>query len=182
MHTPLHMPKTLDVLKKACLVWLKKLQDVQQIARLKQQRVLSSTLYITHKDFLRKLYVFICYMIGSVVKIVLYLQFLYTKDDRLWQIKKKHGWWNNSFSDCNWTPTHNHLVHKQTLNDWVFIYELSGCGFESSYSHLNFRFRTCFEQGVPWHSGNYIVWIHSEMHTWHDKNIQSFFRCLYLLP
>ena len=25
----------------------------------------------------------------------------------------------------------------------------------------------------PWYSGNYRVWIHSETHTWHDKNIQS---------
>ena len=95
-----------------------------------------------------------------------------------------------SLSDCNWTRTHNHLVHKRTLNylaklakwlscvvstylygafncmflscrvrvsewihtlylpellarsrreiwsGWVFVYELSGCGFESSCSHL----------------------------------------------
>ena len=34
-------------------------------------------------------------------------------------------------SDCNLTRTHNHLVHKRTL------------------SHLNIRFRACFEQGVP---------------------------------
>ena len=38
------------------------------------------------------------------------------------------------------------------------IYELSGSGFESICYHLNFRFRACFEQGVPWHSGNYRVW------------------------
>ena len=31
----------------------------------------------------------------------------------------------------------------------VFVYELSGCGFESSCSHFTFRFRACFEQGVP---------------------------------
>ena len=43
----------------------------------------------------------------------------------------------------------------------MFFYKLSGCGFESSCSHLNFRFRACFE------------WIHSETRTWHDKNIQS---------
>ena len=55
----------------------------------------------------------------------------------------------------------------------MFVYELNGCGFESRCSHLNFRFRACFKQGVPWHSGNYRVWIHSEMRTWHDKNIQS---------
>ena len=81
-------------------------------------------------------------------------------------------------SDCNWTGTQNHLVRKRTLrpiwpNGWVFIYELNGFGFESSCSHLNFRFHACFEQGIPWHSGNYRVWIHSETRTWHDKNIQS---------
>ena len=54
---------------------------------------------------------------------------------------------NNVFNvlsiDCIWTRTQNHLV------------------------------RACFEQGVPWHSGNYRVSIHSETRTWHDKNIQS---------
>ena len=58
------------------------------------------------------------------------------------------------------------------LNGWVFVYELSGCGFESSCSHLNFRFCACFEQGVSWHSGNYRVWIHSQRRAWHDKNMQ----------
>ena len=56
-------------------------------------------------------------------------------------------------------------------NGWVFDYKLSGSGFESSCSHLNFRICACFEQGVPWHSDNYRVWIHSETRTWHDKNI-----------
>ena len=55
----------------------------------------------------------------------------------------------------------------------MFVYELSGCGFESSCSHINFRLCSCFEQGVPWNSGNYRVWIHLETRTWHDKNIQS---------
>ena len=44
---------------------------------------------------------------------------------------------------------------------------------ESSCSHLNFRFDACFEQGVPWYSGNDKEWIHSETRTWHDKNMQS---------
>ena len=26
----------------------------------------------------------------------------------------------------------------------------------------------CFEQGVPWNSGNYRGWIYSETHMWHD--------------
>ena len=56
----------------------------------------------------------------------------------------------NSFSnsvslnnDCNWTQNQNHLVHKQTLNHldgWVFVYELSSSGFDSSCSHLNSDF------------------------------------------
>ena len=50
---------------------------------------------------------------------------------------------------------------------------LGGSGFESSCSHLNFRFHACFDQGVPWHSGSYGVWIHSGARTWHDNNIQS---------
>ena len=86
----------------------------------------------------------------------------------------------------------NHLKRPFWLNGRLFVYELSGCGFESFCSHLNFRFCTCFKQGVPWHSdnyrewihskmrmwhpwrsGNYRVWIHSETPMWHDKNIQS---------
>ena len=82
----------------------------------------------------------------------------------------------NQLNYCSWTRTNNHLVRKRTLSyldGWLFVYEISGCGFESSCSHSNFRFRACIEQGVPWHSGNYRVWIHSEMRKWHDKNIQS---------
>ena len=59
------------------------------------------------------------------------------------------------------------------LNGWVFVYKPSSCGFESCYSHLNFRYCAFFEQRVPWHSGNYGVQILSEMRTWHDKNLQS---------
>ena len=58
---------------------------------------------------------------------------------------------------------------------WVFNYELRGCGFESCCSYLNFRYCACFEQGVSWHSGNYRVWIHSKMSTWHDNKIQYLF-------
>ena len=60
-------------------------------------------------------------------------------------------------------------------NGWVFIYELNGSGFKSSCSHLNFRFRACFEQRVPWYSGNYRVWIHSENAyvTWQEHTFQE---------
>ena len=68
---------------------------------------------------------------------------------------------------------HSSIIWPVWLNGWVFVHELSGCEFESCCSHLNFGFRTCFDQGVPSHSGNYRVWIHSETRTWHDKNIRS---------
>ena len=59
--------------------------------------------------------------------------------------------------DCNGTQTHNHLLW---LHVWVFVYELSDCGFQSRSSYLYFRYCTCFEQGVPWHWGSYRVYIH----------------------
>ena len=34
------------------------------------------------------------------------------------------------------------------------------------------RYRACFEQGVPWHLGNYRVWIPSKTRTWYDNSIQ----------
>ena len=68
---------------------------------------------------------------------------------------------------------HSSIIWPVWLNCWIFVYELCGCGFESRCSHLNFRFRDCFEQGFHWHSGNCGVWIHSKTRTWHDKKIQS---------
>ena len=100
-------------------------------------------------------------------------------NDCYWYIKV------NIFSYCEGTRIYNHLFHKRTLNHlaklkiwpngWVFVYELSGCGFESRCNHLNFKCHAWFEQRVPWHSGKYRTWIHSEMHTWHNKKIQSIF-------
>ena len=75
----------------------------------------------------------------------------------------------------NGIQTHNHLVRKRTLNHFVKLAKWLTC-VVSTYLygiHLNFRYRACFEEGVPWHSGNYRVYIHSEMHTWHDNNMQG---------
>ena len=102
-------------------------------------------------------------------------------------LKTSHAWLDLLLSsDSNAIPTRNHLFHKRTLthlaklakylvwlNDWVFACKLSGCGFDSRRWHLSFRCCVCFEQDVPWHSGNYRVEIHSETRTWHDNNIQS---------
>ena len=68
---------------------------------------------------------------------------------------------------------HSSVIWPVWLNSLVFVYEQSSCGIEFRCSLLNFRYRACFEQRVPWDSGNYRVCIHSEMRTWHDKSIQS---------
>ena len=68
---------------------------------------------------------------------------------------------------------HSSIILSVSLNGWVFVYELSGYGFDSRCTHLNVRFGECFDQGVPWHSGNYRVWIRSKTRPWPDNNIQS---------
>ena len=68
---------------------------------------------------------------------------------------------------------HGSIICPVLSNSCVFLNELSGSGFESGCSHLNFRFCTCFQEGVPWDWGNYTVWIHSETRTLHDTNIHS---------
>ena len=62
------------------------------------------------------------------------------------------------------------------LNGWVFVYELSGCRFESRCSHLNFRFRACFEQGVLEiqaiiECGFTLKHVHDMIRTYNQKNI-----------
>ena len=91
-HTSAHAYNT----KKASLVWLKNLWGVRQLARLKQ-RFLYPTFYKIQRSYMKIMS--ISYFIDSVVKIALYLNFLYTKDNRLRQIKKKNEWWNICFSD-----------------------------------------------------------------------------------
>ena len=61
------------------------------------------------------------------------------------QVQRIRWNWNNY--DCNGTWTRS-LV---SFSRWVFIYELSGCGFESHCCHLNFRYHACFEEGFRWH-------------------------------
>ena len=84
------------MLKKARLVWLKKVQGVRQIARLKQQHFLSFVFYITQRSY-EKITCIVIWLVQWWK--LLYLHFLYTKDGRLWQIAKKHEWLSNRFSD-----------------------------------------------------------------------------------
>ena len=46
------------------------------------------------------------------------------------------------------------IIWSVWLNSWVFVYELSGCGFESSGSHLNYRFCVWFEERFLRNSSN----------------------------
>ena len=82
-------------------------------------------------------------------------------------------WLENTLKCTVQISTHNSsIIWPVWLNGWLFVYELNGSGFESSCSHLNFRFCACFAQGGPWHLGNCRVWIHFETRTWH-KNIKA---------
>ena len=91
----------------------------------------------------------------------MFLSFTYAfqSEFKLWNVKfpecqgtlarsRRKIW---SLSDFDWTRTHNHLVHKRTLNylakpfHKVFVYELSGCGFESSSTCHVDRFCTASE-------------------------------------
>ena len=40
---------------------------------------------------------------------------------------------------------HSSIIWPFWLNSWVFVYELSGYGFEFCCCHLNFRYRACFK-------------------------------------
>ena len=65
------------------------------------------------------------------------------------------------------------VIRSVLVNGWMFVYKLNWGGFKFCCTYLIFRFRECFVQGVSYYSGNYRVYIHSEVCTWYDKNIQS---------
>ena len=60
-----------------------------------------------------------------------------------------------------------------SLDKWLNFRSWNKCGLDKACSHLNFRLRASFRQGVNLHLGYYRVWIIPETRTWHDKNIQS---------
>ena len=54
--------------------------------------------------------------------------------------------------DCLFLSCHvrsYHVIWSVWLNGWVFVYKLSGFGFEFRCSHFNLRYCACLEQGVP---------------------------------
>ena len=66
---------------------------------------------------------------------------------------------------------HISVIWRFWLNGWLLVNKLGGFGFESRCIHLNFRYCTCVEKKVLWHSAKYRVRILSETRTRHDKNI-----------
>ena len=55
-------------------------------------------------------------------------------------------------------------------NGLVFVYELSGSGFESSCSYLNFRYRACFKffDERPYHKqASQLIWIETQLTCFH---------------
>ena len=89
----------------------------------------------------------------------------YSDNYIVWIHSQRRTWYDKKYSQMKRTDKnseHSSIIQPVWLNGWAFVYELSRSGFESSWSHLNLRFRACSEQGVPQHSGNYRVWIHSE--------------------
>ena len=88
-------------------------------------------------------------------------------------------------SDMTITYSQMHHTDKYSQHSsdivWVFVHQLSGCGFKTCCCNLKFRYCVCFEQGVPWHLSNYRVQFQSERHRWNDNNIQSHAQYRYVL-
>ena len=99
--------------------------------------------------------------------------------------QNRHAIW--SLSDCNRIQIHNQLVCKRTLNHlaklvwlngWVFVYELSGCGFKSYCSNLNFlniyqfsKFQVFRETNGPFPYSFVVNSLHLETNgSWFESN------------
>ena len=66
----------------------------------------------------------------------------------------KKAFEHNTICDSNGIQTCSHLVLKRTLNHFTKLVKWLTCVASTCLYgiHLNFRYRTCFEKGVPWHS------------------------------
>ena len=74
---------------------------------------------------------------------------------------------------------HSSIIWPVWLNSSVFVYELSGCRFKPRCSHLNFRFRVCFEQRVPFrrkHARHGLTWSRQACNL-----VESFFEWILVL-
>ena len=81
----------------------------------------------------------VCMFLSCHVRVAEWIHTLYLPECQRTPWSRREIW---TLSDFNWTWTHNHLVRKHSTiwpvwpNGRVLVYKLSGCGFESSCSHL----------------------------------------------
>ena len=79
---------------------------------------------------------------------------------------------------------HSSIILPVWPNGWVFVYQLNSCGFGSRCTHLNFRYRACFEQGILDIQAN--IECGFNLCTWHDNKVQSIgfviVKQIFLLP
>ena len=68
---------------------------------------------------------------------------------------------------------HSSIIWPVWLNDWVFVYKLSGCGFESHCSHLYSLVYNSFYQKGPL----FVYW--SSICTFQTIMEKSFFKCFF---
>ena len=85
-----------------------------QIARLKQQRFLSPAFFKIQRSY-EKNHVHLLFHWFSGENCIIFT-FLYTKNDRLRQIKKKHEWWNNRKGElCKKSNLKGNLIELSTF-------------------------------------------------------------------
>ena len=123
--------------KKACVVWLKKLQGVQQTAPLQQQGFSSFTFYKTQRSYEKIMCVYFLFHWFSGENC---LFLLYIKDNRL---QKKHEWWYYHFSNVFTYCFFFLLLKKETLTQ---VFSCEFCIFSKNFiddtiPSRNFKFQ-----------------------------------------
>ena len=78
----------------------------------------------------------------------------YRKSKHVCDLTKKHA------ANCTIEINTHLIIWLIWLNGWVFVYELSDCGFHSRCSHWTVLYRACFKQGVSSYTGAYRVQFH----------------------
>ena len=91
-----------------------------------------------YKTFLAEFFQQICKVCVFLSSNVHVSEWIHTLNIKELLTRNRRDIWR--LTDCNGTRTHNHLVRKGTINHlvkwsvlpngWVFLYKLSGCGFE----------------------------------------------------
>ena len=119
--------------KKACLVWLKKLQGVRKNARLKQQHFLSFVFYITQRSY-EKIMCIVTWLVqwSKLYYICIFFTERMTDFDRF----KRNEWWNNRFSEV--------FTYCLNLEHFASLFFLAKDNFMFWVKSLFFSFSHCY--------------------------------------